>query len=267
MLLAGYMVPHPPLAVHEVGRGEENEIRATLDSFAEVAGDIAEIKPDTIIITSPHTVMYRDYFHISPGKGAKGSFRSFRADQVRFSVEYDQDLTRAIADEAESSGFPAGFSGERDRELDHGVMVPLYFIDKEYKDYQLVRIGLSGLSLADHWTFGKLIRKAVARTGRRCVFVASGDLSHCQKRDGPYGYRPEGPLYDERIMEVMGAGKFSELTGFDEKLLERSMECGHRSFTIMGGAFEGTEVVTRRLSHEATFGVGYGFAIYHPADS
>ena len=35
----------------------------------------------------------------------------------------------------------------------------------------------------------------------------------------------------------------------------------------MGGAFEGTEVVTRRLSHEATFGVGYGFAIYHPADS
>jgi aromatic ring-opening dioxygenase LigB subunit len=65
-------------------------------------------------------------------------------------------------------------------------------------------------------------------------------------------------------MEVMGSGRFSALTDFDEQLLERSMECGHRSFTIMGGAFAGTEVESRMLSHEATFGVGYGVCIYHP---
>ena len=94
--------------------------------------------------------------------------------------------------------------------------------------------------------------------------MGSGDLSHCQKKDGPYGYRPEGPVYDEKIMDVMGRGAFDELTGFDEELLDRSMECGHRSFTIMGGAFQGTKIETRQLSHEATFGVGYGFCIYHP---
>ena len=93
MLLAGYMVPHPPIAVPEIGRGEEKKIQATLDSFAEVARDIAGFKPDTIILTSPHQIMYRDYFHISPGEHAEGSFAQFRAGQVRFSVDYDPPTT------------------------------------------------------------------------------------------------------------------------------------------------------------------------------
>ena len=267
MLLAGYMVPHPPIAVPEIGRGEEKKIQATLDSFAEVARDIAGFQPDTIILTSPHQIMYRDYFHISPGEHAEGSFAQFRAGQVRFSVDYDRELAEAIEAEAERNDFPAGTLGERSRALDHGTMVPLYFINKEYTDYRLVRIGLSGLSLAEHWAFGKMIRKAADSLGRRCVFIASGDLAHCQKADGPYGYRPEGPAYDEKIMEVMGRGAFSELTDFDEDLLDRSMECGHRSFTIMGGAFEGTGVETRKLSHEATFGEGYGFCIFHAKEA
>lgn len=266
MLAAGYMVPHPPIAVHEIGRGEERKIQATLDSFAEVARDIRRLQPETIILTSPHAVMYRDYFHISPGSGAEGSFSQFRAGSVRFFAAYDEALVNAISRNAEKEGLLAGTFGERDRALDHGTMVPLYFIEKEYRDYQLVRIGLSGLPLEEHWRFGKLIRKAVDESGRRCVFVASGDLSHCQKEDGPYGYRPDGPAYDERIMDVMGRGAFGELTDFDEAFLDRSMECGHRSFTIMGGAFDGTEVETKKLSHEATFGVGYGFCIYHPKE-
>ena len=262
--LAGYMVPHPPIAVHEIGKGEEKKIQKTLDSFAQVAEDVAALQPETIILTSPHSVMYRDYIHISPGAEAEGSFRRFGAGKVRFSVRYDRELADAIASQAGASGFPAGTMGERDPQLDHGTMVPLYFIDQKYREYQLVRIGLSGLSLESHFAFGKMIRRAVEQTGRRCVFIASGDLSHCQKKDGPYGYRPEGPVYDEKIMEAMGQGSFDRLTGFDEQLLEDSMECGHRSFTIMGGAFEGIRVETRMLSHEATFGVGYGLCMYHP---
>ncbi len=263
MLLAGYMVPHPPIAVREVGKGEERKIQATLDSFAEVAKDIARIRPETILLTSPHAVLYRDYFHISPGSGAEGSLEAFGAGRVRFNVEYDKELAARIALEAERVGFPAGMEGERRKDLDHGTMVPLYFINREYRDYRLVRIGLSGLSLQKHWEFGRLIQRAVNGIGRSCVFIASGDLSHCQKADGPYGYRPQGPLYDQKIMEVMGRGAFGELTGFQEGFLEESMECGHRSFTIMGGAFDGTALTVRRLSHEAVFGVGYGFCIYH----
>ncbi len=263
MFVAGYMVPHPPLAVAEVGRGQEKMIQETLDAFSAVARDIAEMKPETIILTSPHSVMYRDYFHISPGTVAVGDLRQFRAGEVKFSQRYDLVLADAIAQEAQQAGIPAGPEGERDAFLDHGTMVPLYFINKEYREYQLIRIGLSGLSLQKHWEFGRAIRRAVDASGKRCVFVASGDLAHCQKEDGPYGYRKAGPEYDRRIMEVMGRGEFERLLDFDEGFLDECMECGHRSFTIMGGAFEGRHVECRELSHQATFGVGYGICMYH----
>ena len=77
-LLAGYMVPHPPIAVPEIGRGEEQKITDTLASFDEVALDIARIGPDTIILTSPHSIMYRDYFHIFPRKRSRRGFQPFR---------------------------------------------------------------------------------------------------------------------------------------------------------------------------------------------
>ncbi len=262
MFAAGYMVAHPPIAVPEIGRGEERKIKNTLDSFDKVASDIGEVKPDVIIISSPHAAMYRNFFHISPGGGAAGDFGQFNAGNVRIGAEYDEELARGILAEAKRRGFPAGMDAGAGEELDHGTMVPLYFIRKRYQNFKLVRIGLSGLSLKKHWEFGKIIRGAVDASKKKCVFVASGDLSHCQKADGPYGFRPAGPEYDSRIMDVMGDGEFEKLVEFDEGFLDESMECGHRSFTIMGGAFEGMEAECRRLSHEAVFGVGYGFCIY-----
>ncbi len=263
MIAAGYMVPHPPIAVAEIGKGEEKKIGDTLSSFERVASDIAKIRPETIILTSPHAVMYQDYFHISPGGGATGSLGQFGAGQVRFKEHYDKALASEIERDAASQGFPAGFLGERDPALDHGTMVPLYFVEKEYRDFELIRIGLSGLSLEDHWKLGEIIRSATGRSEKKCVFIASGDLSHCQKGDGPYGYRPEGPEYDRMVMDVMGSGDFRRLLSFDEGFLSKSMECGHRSFAIMGGALCGGGYKATRLSHEATFGVGYGFCMYH----
>ena len=78
-ITAAYMVPHPPLIVPDVGRGGEKEIKKTTDSYERVAKEIASIKPDTIVIISPHSIMYGDYFHISPGDGAVGSFARFGA--------------------------------------------------------------------------------------------------------------------------------------------------------------------------------------------
>lgn len=263
MLLAAYMVPHPPIAVPEIGKGEEQKIPGTLRSFSEVARDIARLRPDTIILSSPHATMYRDYFHISPGEKATGDFRQFGAKGVGILAQYDQELAKAVSLEAQREGFPAGMEGEQDPALDHGTTVPLSFIEREYRDYRLLRVGLSGLPLEDHWHFGAILRKVADRLGRRFVFVASGDLSHCQKKDGPYGYRPAGPEYDRRIMETMGKGAFRELLYFPENFLRESMECGHRSFAIMAGALDGLAVEPRALSHEDTFGVGYGFCIYH----
>ena len=265
-ILAAYMVPHPPMIVPAVGRGSEEQIRATTRSYEQVAEEIAVLKPDTIIITSPHSVMYADYFHISPGKGARGDFGQFRASQVRFEEEYDTELVAAIAQAAGAQGFPAGVMGERERRLDHGTMVPLYFIRQRYQGGKIVRIGLSGLPLSEHYRFGQIIREAVDRLGTRAVFIASGDLSHKLQDYGPYGFAQEGPQYDERIMDVCSRAAFGELFDFDETFCDRAAECGHRSFVIMAGALDGQAVKAKALSHEDVTGVGYGICTFKPGE-
>jgi AmmeMemoRadiSam system protein A len=145
-------------------------------------------------------------------------------------------------------------------------MVPLYFIEKKYRDFRLVRVGLSGLDLTEHYRLGRMIKEAADRLGRRAVFVASGDLSHKLQDYGPYGFAPEGPKYDKRIMDVCSRGAFDELFDFDETFLEKAAECGHRSFVIMAGAFDGQSVRATALSHEDVTGVGYGVCTFYPEE-
>lgn len=262
-ITAAFTVPHPPLIVPQIGRGSEKQVETTILAYERVADEIAALKPDTIIISSPHAPMYADYFHISGGSGAVGSFSDFRAPEVRFSEEYDEQLTDTIERLADEAGLPAGTLGSRGSTLDHGTMVPLFFIRQKYKGGKIVRIGLSGLPLSEHYRLGTIIGKAVRLTGRNAVYVASGDLSHKLQDYGPYGFAPEGPQYDERIMNVLSRGAFGELLTFSESFLDRAAECGHRSFVIMAGALDGMSVQAEQLSHEDVTGVGYGICTFY----
>ncbi len=266
-ILATFMVPHPPMIVPAVGKGGEERIQETIDAYNTVADEIARLHPDTIIISSPHSIMYTDYFHISPGKGAKGSFADFRAPEVTFEEEYDEELRDLICNNAEENHFPAGELGERNPKLDHGTMVPLWFIRKKYQKGKIIRIGLSGLSLSDHYRFGKLINSAIDACGRNVVFVASGDLSHKLQEYGPYGFSAEGPQYDSRIMKVASEANFGELFHFSEDFCEKAAECGHRSFVIMAGILDGKAVKSKVYSHQDVTGVGYGIASFYPEET
>ena len=97
---AGFMVPHPPLIIPEVGRGEEKNIQKTIDAYQNAAESVGRLQPETIVLLSPHQTMYADYFHISPGQGAKGDFGKFRAGQVSMEVSYDTEFVRALCQAA-----------------------------------------------------------------------------------------------------------------------------------------------------------------------
>ena len=127
-----------------------------------------------------------------------------------------------------------------------------------------MRIGLSGLPLTDHYRLGMYIKKASEELDRNTVFVASGDLSHKLQDYGPYGFDPAGPEYDEKIMDVAGRAVFGEMLAFNEDFLDKAAECGHRSFAIMAGAFDGEKVRAEVFSHQDVTGVGYGICSFYP---
>lgn len=263
-VLGAFILPHPPVIIPEVGGGREEAVKKTTDSFEQVAARIEALRPDTIVLTSPHSVMYADYFHISPGERATGGFAAFGAPGVTVKAEYDGELAAAIEAAAMREGLPAGTLGERDRALDHGTTVPLYFINKRYSGYRLVRAGLSGLGAGDHYRFGRCIAAAAGALGRGIVFIASGDLSHKVAADGPYGFSPAGVEFDRLVTRAMAQGDFLTLMTLEPELISGAAECGLRSIIIMAGALDGLEVEPELLSYEGTLGVGYGVAAFKP---
>jgi len=255
-------VPHPPLIIPEVGRGEEREIQSTIDGYTEAARRAAAYNPDTVVVLSPHSTVYSDYFHISPGTSARGDFGRFGARRVSVEMEYDAEFVRELSAMAEKEGLPAGVLGERERELDHGTLVPLYFLGQFNLRAKLVRIGISGLSFLDHYRLGKMIARVSGKLGRRTVFVASGDLSHRLKADGPYGFAEEGPEFDRQIMDILGSGDFIKMFDFSPAFCDAAGECGLRSFIVMAGALDGLAVKPEKHSYEGPFGVGYGVCTF-----
>ena len=251
-IVGAIIVPHPPIIVPTVGRGREAEVQATIDAYHAAAKQVAAWAPEVLIVTSPHTVMYADYFHMS----------AFGAPQAVLNVRYDAEVRQELVRQAEAAGIQAGTLGEKDPALDHGTFLPLYFLRDAGVDCPILRIGLSGFSPLEHYRLGQCIARAVDALDRRTVFVASGDLSHKLKDDGPYGYAPEGPVFDRRVTQAMESGDFLQFLTMDASLCDRAAECGLRSFQIMAGALDGLAVSPALLNYEGTFGVGYGVATF-----
>ena len=266
-IIRAYTLPHPPLAVPGVGRGQEKGISKTLAAFEEVALEIAGLAPETIIYVTPHSVRYADYFHISPGTAAKGDFERFNSPGTRLETNYDVEFTDELERLAEKNGFPAGTLGAKEKTLDHGVTVPMWFINRRYSGYKAVRVSQSGLDPSEHYALGQLIAEIAEKLGRKTVLIASSDLSHKLNSEGPYGFAPEGPQFDNAVAEALGEGDFLSLFKIPEDLRERAAECGYNSLMVMAGCFDRRSVESRLLSYEGPYGVGYAVASFTPGRS
>lgn len=258
------IVPHPPIILPQIGQGQEREIRATTAAYREIARRVRELSPETIVIISSHATSYADYFHISPGKKARGDMKRFGAEQVQVNAVYDEAFVLALEKNAKRAGLSAGTKGEREKALDHGTMIPLSFLAERELPCEVVRIGLSAMDAAEHYRLGKCIKKTAEELNRDVVVIASGDLSHKLLESGPYGFHPSGPVFDHLSTEAMAQGDFLKLMTLDSTLCEDAAECGLGTFRVLAGTLDRMNVKSELLSYEGPFGVGYAVAAFTP---
>ncbi|MHC1786551.1 MAG: AmmeMemoRadiSam system protein A [Christensenellales bacterium] len=266
-LLGAVVLPHPPLIVPAVGRGAERQVQETLDACREAARWIVSLKPETLVLLSPHAPMRGDCFHLSSGEGARGNLGAFRAPQVAFDIAYDKALREALLALCRAEDLAIDSRGEATGTLDHGAMVPLHFLKEAAGGslpWRFLRLGLSGLPPQAHYRLGEMIDQAAGQLGRPYCVVASGDLSHYLKEDGPYGFRPEGPRYDRQVMDILSRGALRELLDMPEAFPDQAGSCGQRSFLIMAGCFGDRALRAQRLSYQGVTGVGYGVCRFEP---
>ena len=230
MLKAAYIVPHPPILLPEIGKKEEEKISLTRQGYETIAKDIARIRPQTIVICSPHAPAYMDYIHISDGEQAYGDMRAFGCEQVQFHEHYDVDFINVLCSLAQKAHLPAGTLGNQEPVLDHGTMVPLYFIEQAYRDFQMVRIAVSGLDRDTHIQFGECIYKAATSCGKDVVLIASGDLSHKLKKDGPYGYTKEGTAFDEASVILLYTDALKDIPTLPKEICAKHDKSSVTSF-------------------------------------
>ena len=275
-ILGAIAVPHPPLIVPAVGRGEERRIQDTIDAYRQATRALLALQPECLIVTSPHAALFRDAFHVTTDAMLKGSMSQFRAPRERLSASCDTALAQAIIRAANEAGILAIGSDYYRDDMDHATYVPLWFVREAWHEANpaaagdlpcpIVRIGLSGFTPEKHRAFGRAIAQAVEETGRRVGFIASGDLSHKLLAEGPYGFAPEGPVFDRQIGQIFDSGNLQGLFDMDDDFVDAAAECGLRSFQIMAGAIEGIPLDIRMLSNEGPFGVGYGVATCLPRE-
>ena len=261
---AYYAMPHPPIIIPEVGRGKEKEIKETSDACFKVAEEVASIKPDTIIIVTPHGPLFNDAIAISAEENIYGNLGKFSAEQVELNLDINVDLTEKIARYAEDEKIliakitkNAAIQYKIKYEIDQGSLVPLYFINKKFSNYNIVHITYGMLPEMQLYKFGMCIKKAVEDSNINAVFIASGDLSHRLNKDGAYKYSPYGKKFDSEIISLLSNGDVLGVFNMDHTTVENAGECGLRSYYIMLGAMNGYDIKGNLLAYEGTFGVGY----------
>lgn len=293
-LIAAFVVPHPPIIVPEIGRGEEAAASATVDAMHAFAQKIAELNADALIIVSPHAPTFMDQFFVDLREGEQeDSFAAFGHANIKLNFSVDNTLAHNIIQHAKTydlSFVPEPEALSLAARHDHGSMVPLYFIARAeqtalgdesrndllhggrgaktrlHLDLPVVRLSFSGLDAGSHFTYGSAIAEVLEKEDKRVVFIASGDLSHKLKEEGPYGYIAEGPQFDEEVSAILKSGEVRRFLNFDEAFSDRAAECGLRSFQILAGLLDQKKWTSELLSYEGPFGVGYAVAEFLPAE-
>jgi len=141
---------------------------------------------------------------------------------------------------------------------DWGFNVPLHFLAKDVHEIE-VKTHLTDFELPQvHFERGKELIKNLKYI-KRLAWIASGDMSHRLKEDGPYGLHPSGPKFDQKFIELLKKKDIRGILDLPERLVEEAGECGLRSFSMLLGALEASKIDFNPeiLSYEGPFGVGY----------
>ena len=145
----------------------------------------------------------------------------------------------------------------------HGFEVPKYYLRQHLPDnLPTEEILVTNPSYHYYFDYGKTVGERARGEQQRYAIVASGDLSHVLKSDGPYGFNAAGPVLDELIVKAVQRRDPQALLEINPDVLEDGAECGLRSILFLLGALDGMDATTEILSYEGPFGVGYMVATF-----
>jgi len=261
------LLPHPPIVIEEIGGRELQKAEKTVQGFKKTAAEISEFKDDLdlMVFITPHGPVFRSTASIIIEDKLAGNFGDFGHPKLKFSEKSDTNFAEKIlsnAKEKDLSLQPLRKNDLKnygiDQELDHGIMVPLNYLEEAGIKLPLIPISIGFISYEELYKIGQEIARTANDLDYKIAVIASGDLSHRLKKGAPAGYNSEAHVFDEKLIQYFKDEDFQSILNFDSELVEKAGECGLRPIVTMLGALEGLDIEISVNSYEGPFGVGYG---------
>ena len=209
-IVSAGIYPHPPILIPEVGGREAQKAAATTAAMDEMSRRVKESGAETLVLISPHGPIFRDAVAVLGQNELKGTLARFGAPSVSLRYANDLKLVESIVTEAEKVGLPTVVLDDNtatefgsETFLDHGALVPLYFLSRAGVQLPLVHLTFAFWPPRQLYEFGRVLSRALILLGRKAAIVASGDFSHRLTKDAPAGYSPEGREFDEKLVELL----------------------------------------------------------------
>ncbi|MGI5844268.1 MAG: class III extradiol dioxygenase subunit B-like domain-containing protein [Candidatus Xenobium sp.] len=258
--------PHPPLLIPEVGGESLEQVRQTREGLEAVCRAVAESRPERLVLITPHAPVHPQAVPVFVLDRMTGNLGRFGHPEVTFELELDRDLSQALIRAAEERGVRVlaldeslAASRKVSLDLDHGLMVPLYYLERAGVHVPAVVMSISWLPEEEHVRLGEALREVLRECPYRVAVLASGDLSHRLLDSGPYGFDEMGPVFDRRLLELLEKADHAGILDLPEEMVERAGQCGVRPIlTLLGSLEPGAQAKIH--SYEGPFGVGYATA-------
>lgn len=279
-ILAGFLAPHPPHLVY----GEnppQNEPRSRGGweplrwAYERARRSLERLKPDVLLVHSPHWVTQVGHHFLGVprlrGKSVDPIFPNlFR---YQFELDVDVELAELCCAEARAAGLVAKMMRNPNFRVDYGTITTLHMIRPQW-DIPVVGISANNSpyflrmeeGLEEMATLGVATRRAIERSGRRAVLLASNTLCHWHfheepeipedmSREHPQNYA--GYEWDMRMIELLRQGRTREVFELLPQFIQEAFaEVKSGAFTWMFAAMGYPEIPGELHGYGTVIGTG-----------
>jgi aromatic ring-opening dioxygenase LigB subunit len=251
------LMPHAPIVIPAVAGADQARVRATTTACRTAARRLLTHSPRTLVVVSPHAPRQPTAFGVWTGDRLRGDLAAFG---VPATIDLANDTATATGIERAAAALGVATWRIPPRPLDHGALVPLWFLVEAGWHGPTCVTSLPGESPSGTLaTFGRAIRGVLG--ARPSVLVASGDMSHRLQPGAPAGFDPRAHEFDDWLRQLVAVGRLESVASIDASLRALAAEDAADSVLVAAGAIAGERHGCRVLSYEHPFGVGYLVAI------
>lgn len=292
-ILGGFLAPHPPHLVY-AENPPQNEPRSEGGweplrwAYERARKSLDELKPDVLLVHSPHWMTevghhFLGVRHLS-GKSVDPIFPNlFR---YSFDLTVDVELAEACCAEAAQAGLVTKMMRNPKFRVDYGTITTLHmmrpqwdipivgisannslhYINKASTTYRATLTDVTKEGLSEMDALGKATRRAIEKTGRRAVLLASNTLSHWHFHEEPplpedmtkeHPQNYEGYKWDMRIIDLLRRGRTREVLTLLPQFIEETVaEVKSGAFTWMLAAMSYPEIPGELHGYGTVIGTG-----------